>query len=165
VNQLLRQHLDSTFFVDYQDLRDQVMAVLSEADLARDLGRGTQTLGALCREMGEVEHAYIDSFRTFRRDFSYRHPDPAIERDRDALVAWFHRLDTDLLAALDALSDEDVRDRHMDGADFDPGEFSPSPAVQLDIYREALLIFYAKVSVYLLAFGIPLPGDWASWIG
>jgi len=165
VNQLLRQHLDSTFFVDYQDLRDQVMAVLSEADLARDLGGGTQTLGALCREIGEVEHAYIDSFRTFRRDFSYRHPDPAIERDRDALIVWFHRLDTDLLAALDALSDGDVRDRHMAGADFDPGAFSPSPAVQLDIYREALLIFYAKVSVYLRAFGIPLPGNWASWIG
>jgi hypothetical protein len=165
VNGLLRQHLESTFFVEYQALRDQVMEVLSEADLARDLGGGTQTLGALCREIGEVEHAYVDSFRTFRRDFSYRYPDPGIERDRDALVAWFHRLDADLLAALDALSDADVRDRHMEGADFDPGAFSPLPTVQLDIYREALLIFYAKVSVYLRVFGIPLPGDWASWIG
>jgi len=27
VNQLLRQHLDSTFFVDYQDFRDQVMGL------------------------------------------------------------------------------------------------------------------------------------------
>jgi hypothetical protein len=53
----------------------------------------------------------------------------------------------------------------MEGADFDPGAFSPLPTVQLDIYREALLIFYAKVSVYLRVFGIPLPGDWASWIG
>jgi hypothetical protein len=165
LNRLLRQHLDATFFDEYQALRGQLMDVLSDADLAFDLGGGTLTLGALCREMGEVEQAYIDSFRTFRRDFSYRYPDPAIERDRDALVAWFHRLDTDLLAALDALSNEDVRDRHIEGADFDPGAFSPSPAVQLDIYREALLIFYAKVSVYLRAFGIALPGNWASWIG
>jgi hypothetical protein len=65
---------------------------------------------------------------------------------------------------LEALSAEDVSERRIEGADFDPGAFAPLPTVQLDIYREALLIFYAKASVYLRALGIALPGDWPSWI-
>jgi hypothetical protein len=164
MNELLRRHLDATFFAEYQALRGQLMDVLSEADLAFGLGGETLTLGALCREIGEVERAYVDSFRTFRRDFSYRHPEPAIQHDRNALIAWFRELDADLIGVLEALSERDVLERHIEGADFDPGEFSPLPTVQLDIYREALLIFYGKASVYLRALGIPLPGDWSSWI-
>jgi hypothetical protein len=164
LNGILRRHLDATFFVEYQALRDQLMDVLSDADLAFDLGGGTLTLGALCRQIGEVEQAYIESFRTFRRDFSYRYPEPAIEQDRGALIAWFRRLDDDLLTALEGLSAEDVSERRIEGADFDPGAFAPLPTVQLDIYREALLIFYGKASVYLRALGITLPGDWPAWI-
>jgi hypothetical protein len=164
VNPILRQHLDATFFEAYQALRGQLMNVISDADLARDLGGETLTLGALCREIGEVEQAYIDSFRTFRRDFSYRHPDPAIELDRSALIDWFRDLDAGLRAVLEGLSDADLR-RPIEGADVDPGGFSFLPMVQLDIYREALLLFYGKASIYLRAFGIPLPGDFPSWIG
>jgi hypothetical protein len=31
--------------------------------------------------------------------------------------------------------------------------------------REALIIFYGKLSVYLRALERPLPGQWGDWIG
>ena len=37
--------------------------------------------------------------------------------------------------------------------------------VQFHIYREALLIFYAKVHVYLKALGKQVEGPWRWWIG
>jgi hypothetical protein len=36
--------------------------------------------------------------------------------------------------------------------------------IQLHIYREALLSFYGKASVYLKALGKTLPEQWQSWI-
>ena len=42
--------------------------------------------------------------------------------------------------------------------------FNTSPRAQLEIYKEALLIFYAKASIYLKAPSIPLPEQWADWI-
>jgi hypothetical protein len=42
--------------------------------------------------------------------------------------------------------------------------FAVSPAIQLHTYREALFIFYGKVTVYLQALGKPLPPQWATWI-
>jgi hypothetical protein len=44
-------------FTMYQDLRNQMMTLLTDGDLAFTPGSTNLTLGALCREMGEVEHA------------------------------------------------------------------------------------------------------------
>jgi len=33
------------------------------------------------------------------------------------------------------------------------------------LYREALLIFYEKVSIYLRIMGREFPGHWKAWIG
>jgi hypothetical protein len=43
--------------------------------------------------------------------------------------------------------------------------FAVPPAIQLHTYREALFIFYGKVTVYLQALGKPMPPQWATWIG
>jgi hypothetical protein len=165
VNPLIRDHLAATYFEEYQALRRQLMAILRDDDLRFDLGGKTVTLGALCREIGEIEHAYVESFRTFTQDFGYRNEHPRLERSVDALVAWYADLDREMLAALETLSEDDIRERRIVRGDFDADFFSPLPRVQLDIYREALLIFYGKVSVYLRAMGRPLPGEWSDWIG
>ena len=123
------------------------------------------SLGALCREIGEIEHAYIESFKSFRQDFSYRNGDPGLEHSVAALRAWFAELDRDLMAAIDGLSEDDIAGRRIVRSDFDEGFFSPLAKQQLDIYREALLIFYGKVSVYLRAIERPLPQQWLDWIG
>ena len=56
----------------YTPLRDELMASLSDEDLAFSPGGDNPTLGALCRELGETQHAYVQSFKTFEIDFSFR---------------------------------------------------------------------------------------------
>ena len=76
-----------------QELRRQLLAVLTDADLGFRPADGCLPLGELCREIGEVQQTYIDSFRTFRHDFSYRH-DPDVSRGVERLAAWYTQLDT-----------------------------------------------------------------------
>lgn len=165
MNSLVRVHLPATYFIDYQALRDELMAILTDDDLGFRVGGTSATLGALCREIGEIEHTYVESLRTFRQDFGYRNPDPRLERSVGALASSYDRLDRELSAAIAALSEDDIANRRIVRDDFDISDFSPLPSIQLDIYREALLIFYGKVSVYLRAMGKDLPGHWPHWIG
>ena len=165
VNSIIGGYLAESFFPEYQALRDQLMEILSDDDLGLRLGGETASLGMLCREIGEIEHAYVESFRTFRQDFSYRNPDPGLERSVAALKAWFAELDHALMTAVEALSEDDIASRKIVRGDFEADYFSPLPKVQLDVYREALLIFYGKVSVYLRAIERPLPQQWLDWIG
>jgi hypothetical protein len=143
-----------------QALRNQLMEILTDADLSYSPGGESPTLGALCREMGEVQQAYITSFQTFEQDFGYRVEDPELERSVERLAAWFQALDGELRAVLESLSEEDIQNRVIDRG----GGFVLPPLIQLHIYREALLIFYGKASVYLKALGKTLSEQWQSWI-
>ena len=58
-------------FQEYQALRNQVMEILIDDDLVYSLGGTNPPLGTLCRELGNVEQAYIGSFKTFVLDWSY----------------------------------------------------------------------------------------------
>ncbi len=165
MNSIVSAYLAETFFHEYQHLRDQLTEILRDEDLSLRLGGETASLGALCREIGEIEWSYAESFRTFRQDFSYRNPDPRLEHSVAALKTWFVELDRDLMSAVEALSEDDIANRRVIRGDFDEDYFSPLPKAQLDVYREALLIFYGKVSVYLRAMERPLPEQWRDWIG
>ena len=160
----MARHLEDTYLEEYVALRGQLLDAIDTEDLSLRLGGDTETLGALCREIGEIEHGYIESFRTFRHRLDWRHPDPGIATSVDGLRAWYAELDRDLLGALDALTEADL-DRRIDRDDFDASQFSPRAAQELDVYREALLIFYGKASIYLRALGRKFPGDWPVWIG
>ena len=165
VNSLVREHLPATYFKEYQSLRTMLSEILTDDDLGFRLGGTTATLGALCREIGDIEYSYIESLKTFRQDFSYRHPDSRVETSVDALKSWYLTLDADLDAAIAALSEDDIANRRIVRDDFDIDDFNPLPAVQLDVYREALLIFYGKVSIYLRSLHKPMPARWQQWIG
>jgi hypothetical protein len=162
---LLAEHLASTYFDEYLALRGQLTAALDDADLATSLGGSTLTLGALCREIGEIEMSYIEGLRTFRQRFDHRHDDDRVEHEVAALAAWYDELDRDLHGAIDGLTETDIRTRRILRSDFDESFFSPMATQALDIYREALLIFYGKATVYLRALDRPLPGNWDDWIG
>ena len=101
--------------------------------------------------------------KTFGQDFRYRNADPRLESSVAALSSWYAELDRELRAAIESLSEDDIANRTMDRRDFP--DFKPLVRVQLDIYREALLIFATKVSVYLRAMGKGLPQQWQEWIG
>lgn len=164
-NSIIDGYLDESYFELYQHLRDELMEALDDPDLDVRLGGETESLGALCREIGEIEHAYVQSLRTFRQDFGYRNPDPRLEHSVDALRTWYAELDRDLMAAIESLSDDDIERRHIVRSDFDEAFFAPLPKKQLDTYREALLIFYGKISVYLKSLGRQRSETWRSWIG
>ena len=143
----------------YSQLRDELMNILTDEDLAFNPGGGNPTLGELCRELGETEYAYARSYASFTIDFSYRADDEQLARSVEKLKVWYAQLDSELQAALEALSDDDVAGKEMER-----GGFRVPLPISLDIYREALLIFYGKVDVYAKAMGKPLTPMWRDWI-
>jgi hypothetical protein len=144
----------------YQSLRAQLMEILTDEDLLFNLGGENITLGGLCRQIGEIEHSYILSFRTSTQDFDYRNDQPGLAESVERLTAWYEVLDNELKGVLTALSEEDLISREIDRG----GGFVVSPAVQLERYKEVLLIFYGKADIYLKAMGKERPEQWAVWI-
>lgn len=144
----------------YQELRDQLLAELADEDLGFHPGGRNLTLGGWCVRLGETQKAYAESFRTFEARFAFSVPAAERAADVAALVAWFKELDAEFFAALGAISDEDAGSRMIDRG----GGFKVPVFIHLDIYREALLIFCGKVSVYLGAMGREPPGKWNKWI-
>jgi len=148
------------FFALYQALRAQVLSVLTDQDLKYAPGGSNLTLGALCVEIGETEQAYIESFKNFKLRFNYGKADPALAQSVAKLEAWYAELDQQLQAAIEALSDEDIQNKTVDRG----GDFVLPPQIQLEVYKEALLIFYGKVSVYLKVLAKELPPQFHEWI-
>jgi hypothetical protein len=158
MNSIMREYW--SFFQMYQALRNQMMDLLTDEDLVFNPGGANPPLGILCKEIGEVQQAYILSFTNRTLDFSYHNEDPAIPQSISKLVAWYEQLDDDLYTAVAGLSDEEIATQIVDRG----GNFRLSLRAQLDIYKEALLIFYGKASVYLKALGKELPEQWRHWI-
>lgn len=157
MNSLVEKHLE--LLHKTQSLRTQMFDILTDADLTYELPGYNPTLGGLCREMGETQIIYIQSFKTFKMEWGYEHPDKSVETDLEKLKAWFVKLDADLDAALTALSEDDLQNKKIDR-----GGWSPPVEFHFHVYREALLIYFAKASVYLKALQKPFPDQWRTWI-
>jgi hypothetical protein len=142
-------------------LRHHLMDVLRDEDLAYKLPGDNPSLGALLREMGEVERSYIDSFKNFALDFDYRHDDLSVEGSVAKLRDWLAAQEAELKVVLTALNDNEIDGKTIQRSD----GFAPPVLVQFHIYREWLLISYAKVSVYLKALGRSVSQQWVTWIG
>ena len=140
-------------------LRVQLLDILSDTDLAFSPGGQNMTLGALCREMGEIEHSYEQSLKTFQQDWSYHNEEAGLESSVARLKAWFQTLDDELKATVDAFSDEDLQKT------IDRGGFAMPVELQLDVYLQALLIFLGKATVYFKAMNKALPQNFQEYIG
>jgi uncharacterized damage-inducible protein DinB len=132
-------------------MRAQLFDTLSDADLEFNPGGQNMTLGALCRQMGETEHAYIQSLKTFKQDWSYRNTEAGLESSIARLKAWFQALDEEMKAAVSAFNDEDLKKT------IDRGGFATPVDLQLDVYLQALLIFLAKATIYFKSMDKGLP--------
>jgi hypothetical protein len=140
-------------------MRTQLLDTLSDADLAFTPGGRNMALGALIRESGEIEHSYIQSLRTFKQDWSYRNSEEGLDRSVGRLKEWFQGLDEEMKAAVSALTDEDPQKT------IDRGGYAMPVALQLDVYLQALLIFFGKAVIYLKAMNRTLPKQIEEYIG
>jgi hypothetical protein len=156
MNSLIEQELPGIY-----NLRDQLMSMISDQDLAYKLPGSNPTLGELCEEMGHIQRVYIHSFKTFKQDWGYRDSQMEATNSVASLNAWYQKLDAELVEALSGFSEEDVHHKQIDRGH----GFTPSLYVQFLIYHEAFLIFYAKASVYLKALEKPYPDQWKVGIG
>lgn len=156
MNSLIEEELPGNF-----DLRDKLLDMLTDHDLTYKLPGNNPTFGELCEEMGHIQQVYAQSFKTFKHDWDYRYVKPETPNSVTSLKDWFKTLDAELVEALSTLSEADVHTRQIDRGH----GFTPSAFVQFQIYREALLIFYAKASVYLKALEKPYSDEWRRWVG
>ncbi|MCA0452398.1 MAG: DinB family protein [Chloroflexi bacterium] len=141
-------------------LRDALLDSLTDSDLAFNPGGKAMSLGALCREMGDVQHAYLQSVKTGKTDFSYRHTTAGIEGSISQLKAWFRQMDDDMKATLSALSDADFQ-KMIDRA----SGYQMPLELQLDVYLQALLIFFGKATVYMKIMEKTIPPMIVEYIG
>ncbi len=141
--------------------RYDLLQVLTDSDLAYKLPGDNPTFGELCRESGELEQNYIQSFKTFKYEVSYRTPEPELATSVVRFQAWYRALDNEFETVLQGFSEDDLHHKQIDRGH----GFTPSLYVQFQIYREALLMFYAKASVYLKALQKSVNDQWQAGIG
>ncbi|HZS76976.1 MAG TPA: hypothetical protein VFA41_10225 [Ktedonobacteraceae bacterium] len=140
-------------------MRGQLLDLLSDEDLAFSPGGQNVILGRLLREMGDTEYQYIRSLKTLKHDWSYHNTEAGLENSVSRLRTWFEQLDSELLAALSALSYDDLSKL------VDRGRFHATLERQVNIYAEAGLIFFGKIMVYLRALNKPLPAEFEEYFG
>jgi len=141
-------------------LRAQLLDSLSDADLAFTPGGQNMRLGTLLRALGEVEYSYTQSLKTGQQDWSYRNREAGSANEVARLKAWFTTLDDEMLATIEALSDDDL------AKTIDRGGGSSMPLeMQLDVYLQAQLIFLGKLSIYFRAMSRELSKAFMEYIG
>ncbi|HVO43593.1 MAG TPA: hypothetical protein VMT34_13260 [Aggregatilineales bacterium] len=138
-------------------MRAQMMDILTDADLEFNPGGKNMTLGALCREMGEIDYSYIQSLKTFTQNWNYHNPEPGLDGTVARLKAWYTSLEAEMKAAISAMSDDDLKKPVERG-------FALPVEIQMQVYLQALLIFFGKATIYLKAMNKPLPKSIQEWI-
>lgn len=144
-----------------QSLRYDLLNALTDEDLAYKLPGDNPTLGELCQELGNIEQAYIQSFKTLTFDWAAASSDPAMATSTERLKAWYQTLDEEFEAVIRTFSDEDLKNKQIDRGN----DFIVSADDQFRIFHEAVLMFYAKASVYTKALQKPMNDQWIAWIG
>lgn len=140
-------------------MRLQLLDLIQDEQLAFNPGGQNVTLGALCRESGDVEYAYIQSLKTFTQDWSYHNDAPGIESSTAQLKAWYRQLDDEMKVIVEGFTDDDLQ------KSVDRGGFSAPVDMHLDVYLQALLIFLGKMSIYCRALNIETSQDFKDYIG
>ncbi|HEX2908284.1 MAG TPA: DinB family protein [Phototrophicaceae bacterium] len=140
-------------------LRNEVLDTLTDADLGFNPGGKNLTLGALLRELGEIEYSYEQSLKTFKQDWAYRNTASGLDSSVSRLKTWFQQMDADMQATVAAFSDEDLK------KPVDRGGYEMPVETQLEVYLQALLIVFGKIVVYFRAMDKPLSKKLQDWIG
>ena len=126
MNSLVRVHMPATYFSDYQALRDELMAILTDDDLGFRVG------GAECDVSARsVARSARSNTPTSSRSGRFGRTSTIATRIRASRRAsrpwssWYAELDRDLTDAIAALSEDDIANRRIVRNDFDVSDFSP----------------------------------------
>jgi hypothetical protein len=139
-------------------MRGEILDTLTDNDLRFNPGGQNMTLGALFREMGEIQYSYNQSLKTFTQNFDYHNTEERLDTSRDKLKAWYKSLEAEMKSLVSAFSDDDLKKT------IDRGVGKIPVDMQLDVYLQAMLISFGKVSVFIKAMGKPLPDSVKDWI-
>ncbi|WP_275003307.1 hypothetical protein [Promicromonospora iranensis] len=135
--------------------------MVSDDDLTYKLPGANATLGQLLIDLGDIQGVYTHSFETLELDWAHRQLPPPSPVTVANLRVWFDMQDAAMKAALDAFTVDELQvDRINRGEGF-----IASPFVQHKIYREAVYIFYGRLSVYLRALERDAGPSWMAWVG
>lgn len=145
----------------HHSMRDHLLTIVSDTDLAYELPGHNPTFGEQIVELGEIQGVYTHSFDTRRLDWSHREVPRPSPITVAKLRAWFDAQDEAMKRAMERFMDAELR---ADAIDRGNG-FIVSPFVQHEIYREAVYILYGKLSVYLKALERDAGPEWAGWVG
>jgi hypothetical protein len=140
-------------------LRVELFGVLTDDDLAFSPGGTNLPLGELLVQMGEVEHSYLHGVKTLKQSWGFHNTEPGLSGSIERLTAWFNDLDAELTAVLGEFGDDDLtRQVVRESGYVMPIEMS------LDVYVQAMLIYFGKATIYLKAMNRPLPETIEDWI-
>lgn len=132
-------------------MRHGALNQLHTDDLSFSLSGATQTLGELLKSSGNLQHSYTQSFRTLKQDWSSQAVADELATIDD-LKTWLSELDNDMNAMLSALTEDDLSKQ------IDRGNgVIRTVEQQLEIYVQALMIFFGKLVVYFQAMDRELP--------
>lgn len=145
----------------HHSMRDHLLTVVSDADLAYKLPGQNPSLGGVLVELGNIQGVYTHSFETFVLDWTHRQLPPPSPVTLAGLRAWFEAQDDAMETALSRFSEDELRVERIDRGH----GFIASPFTQHEIYREAVYIFYGRLSVYLKALERDAGEEWAAWVG
>jgi hypothetical protein len=142
------------------ELRDGILEQLTDAELSFSPGGDNLRFGALLKQMGEIQHSYLQGLKTLTQDWEYRNTDEGLEGSVSRLTAWFHELDAEMKSVTSAFTDDDLTEKKVTRA----SGYEMPVEMSLEVYIQALLIFLGKAVVYLKAMGKPLPPAVQEWI-
>ena len=145
----------------HHSMRDHLLTVVSDADLAYKLPGQNPTLGEVLVELGNIQGVYTHSFDSLTLDWAHRQLPPPAPITIASLQSWFKAHDEAVNSALSRFTPDELQ---VDRIDRGHG-FIASPFVQVQIYREAVYIFYGKFSVYLKGLERDAGEEWAAWVG
>lgn len=116
-------------------------------------------LAISCGKWAGLSTAILRSFKTLKMDWSCSGA-PELAATVAGIRTWYGSLDDEFEAVIHGYSEADLQNRTINR-----GHWSSSAMVQFHIFREAVLMFLAKASVYLKAMRKHLSDEWRAAIG
>ena len=140
-----------------QKLRRDVLDAISDEDLGHTLGGDTLSLAELPLQQNRWKDDYVQAWSTLE----LRHGSQSAPEQQTVVgfKLWFGSIEQDIRTTLEAMSDEEL------SRPVKRGTYSLPLEITACTYRESLIIFAGKASLYLHSLGGPLSAHLKGFVG